>query len=60
MMTDDAETSGQGITNGKQEYSSMTVKKYLFLDTDGRGPLKLMFTRSMGLAERINVLLSGL
>ena len=59
-MTDDVETSGQGIINGKREYSSMTVRKYLFQDTDCRGPLKSMLTRSMDLLDQINVLLSGL
>ena len=40
--------SGQGKTNGKREYSAMTLKKYTFLLLEGRGPLKSIFNLSKG------------
>ena len=36
------------MTKGNREYSSTTVRKYLFLHEDGRGPLKSILNCSMG------------
>ncbi len=47
-ITVSVEIFEQGIANGKREYSSITVRKYLFLDEDGKGPLKSMLISSIG------------
>jgi hypothetical protein len=55
LMTVDAEMSGHGMIKGKREYSSTTVRIYLFLDDEGNGPLKSILIRSMGRVDLINV-----
>lgn len=39
-MTVEAFMSEHAKVKGNLEYSIMTVRRYLFLDTDGKGPLK--------------------
>ena len=40
LMTISVDIFGQGKATGKRVYSSITVNKYLFLDADGKGPLR--------------------
>ena len=46
-MTVLAVISGQGKTKGKREYSSMTLRKYIFLLLEGSGLLKSCSTSQM-------------
>ena len=48
LITVEVIISEHGIAKGNLEYSSITVKKYLFLVADGTGPLKSMLIRSKG------------
>ena len=50
-------TSEHGIAKGNLENSSVTVRKYLFCEADGRGPLKSILMRSNGCVALINRLL---
>ena len=59
-MTVAADTSGHGNAKGNLEYSSMTVRIYLFLDEDGRGPLKSMLNLSNGWVALIRFSVGGL
>jgi len=56
LITVSVEIFGQGMENGKREYSSITVNKYLFFDADGKGPLKSMLNRSIGRVALIRLL----
>ncbi len=47
-ITDSVLTSLQGTANGNREYSSVTVNIYLFVDTEGNGPLKSILNLSKG------------
>ena len=57
LMVELAEVSGHGITNRKREYSSMIVRKYLFREEDGKGPLKSILILSIGRVDLIRWLL---
>ena len=48
LPTVSVEIPGQGIANGKREYSSITVGKFLFHDEGGNGPSKSMLNCSIG------------
>ena len=50
------EMFGHAIANGKREYSSITVRKYLFFDEDGRSPLKSILNQSIGRVALIKLL----
>ena len=57
LMAELAEVSGHGITNGKREYSSMIIRKYLFHEEEGKGPLKSILILSIGQVDLIRWLL---
>ena len=59
LITVCADTSAQGNTNGNREYSSTTWRKYTFLSTDGRGPLKSNDSLSNGFVALMSRPLSG-
>lgn len=48
LMTVFVDTSGHGKTNGNLEYSSTTIRKFLFPLIIRGGPLKLMLILSNG------------
>ena len=48
LITVSVEIFGQGMANGKREYSSITVNKYLFFDVDGKGALNSMLNCFIG------------
>ena len=60
LITEPLVISQHGIANGKQLNSSITVRKYLFLLLDGKGPLKSIFSHSKGRVAFINLVGSGL
>ena len=45
----------QGKANGKREYSSITINRYLLWVDDGNGPLKSMLILSIGRIALINI-----
>ena len=59
-MTVDAFISGQAKANGKREYSSMAVNRYLLCVTDGNGPLKSILSLSKGCVALIRLFNAGL
>ena len=48
LMTVGVVISVQAKVNGNFEYSSTTVNKYLFLEADGKDPLKSIFNLPNG------------
>jgi len=50
----------QGKAKGNREYSSIIVKKYLFLLADGKGPLNSILNRSIGWVAFIKCVSTGL
>ena len=48
VLTVCADTFGHAKANGNLLYSSIIVKIYVFLELDGIGPLKSMFSLSKG------------
>ena len=53
--TVEEDMSAQANAKGNLEYSSMTVRMYLFRELEGTGPLKSILSRSKGCVALIRL-----
>lgn len=56
LVTVVVDNSGVRMTNGNHEYSLMNVNEYLLCETDGSGPLRSLFNRSISRVVLISFL----